>query len=288
MIQSPMLRRLMDRFLGIDARRQLPAFAKETFEAWFSRRPIASPSAPVGRVVLFHDTFMNFNHPEVGQATTRLLEASGYEVQLADRVCCGRPMISKGLAETARTHAAHNVRELLKWVEAGYTIVGCEPSCILTFRDEYRDLVEGDAVQKVADACLLLDEFIDRETREGRWRLQFGPSREKALLHTHCHQKALVGSSHLKNMLGAAYDLTEVDSGCCGMAGSFGYEKAHYDVSIDVGERRLLPAVRSAPDAVVITPGISCRQQIHDTTGRDALHPAEALVRAMDQMAAAR
>ncbi len=287
MIGSPTLRRLLERVLGIDARRQLPTFADETFEAWFLNRPgqSADRSAPVGRVVLFHDTFMNFNHPEVGRAATRVLETAGYEVRLANRVCCGRPMISKGLAETARSHAAHNVRELLAWVDEGYTIVGCEPSCILTFRDEYKDLLGGDPVQKVADACLLLDEFIDRETREGRWELKFGPSREKALLHTHCHQKALVGSAHLKSMLGAAYEVFEIDSGCCGMAGSFGYEKEHYDVSLEVGERRLLPALRNAPDAVVITPGVSCRQQIRDTIGRRALHPAEALVRAMDNTA---
>ena len=287
MIKSPTLRRFLERVLGIDARRQLPAFADETFEAWFRKRPVQTTtgSAPVGRVVLFHDTFMNFNHPEVGRATIQLLEAAGYEVQLADRVCCGRPMISKGLAETARSHAAHNVREFLGWVDAGYTIVGCEPSCILTFRDEYKDLLQGDSVQKVADACLLLDEFIDRETREGRWRLEFGPSREKALLHTHCHQKALVGSAHLIRMLGAAYEVSEVDSGCCGMAGSFGYEKEHYDLSLQVGQRRLLPAIQNVPDAVVITPGISCRQQIQDTTGRRALHPAEALVRALENSA---
>ncbi len=287
MIKSPTLRRILEQAVGIDARRQLPAFAEETFEAWFRKRPsrFTPGNAPTGHVILFHDTFMNFNHPDIGRATVRLLEAAGYEVQLADRVCCGRPMISKGLAETARAHAAHNVQEMVGWVDKGYTIVGCEPSCILTFRDEYPDLIEGDAVGKVADACLLLDEFIDRETRDGRWQLELGPSGEKALLHTHCHQKALIGSAPLKTMLSGAYELTEVDSGCCGMAGSFGYEKEHYDVSLQVGQRRLLPAVRNAPDAVVITPGISCRQQIQDTTGRRALHPAEALVRALDHTA---
>ncbi len=288
MMQNPTLRGLMDRFIGIDRRRKLPMFADETFEAWFRKRPPrrADNNTSTGKVVLFHDTFMNFNHPEIGKATTQLLEAAGYEVRLADRVCCGRPMISKGMAETARSYAAHNVEELLGWVEEGYTVVGCEPSCILTFRDEYTDLLEGEAVGKVGEACLLLDEFVDRETREGRWRLEFGAIRKKALLHTHCHQKALVGSTHLNKMLSAAYDVSEIDSGCCGMAGSFGYEKEHYDVSLQVGQRRLLPAVENDNDSVVITPGVSCRQQIFDTTGRQALHPAEALVAAMNESTA--
>ena len=287
-VRNPTFRGLMDRFIGIDQRRQLPMFADETFEAWFSKRPPrrADNNTSTGKVVLFHDTFMNFNHPEIGKAATQLLEAAGYEVRLADRVCCGRPMISKGMAETARSYASHNVEELLGWVEQGYTVVGCEPSCILTFRDEYADLLEGEAVGKVGKACLLLDEFIDRETREGRWRIQFGAIRKKALLHTHCHQKALVGSTHLHTMLSAAYDVSEIDSGCCGMAGSFGYEKEHYDVSLQVGQRRLLPAVENDNDSVVITPGVSCRQQIFDTTGRQALHPAEALVAAMNESTA--
>ena len=281
------VRVLMEQWLGIDRRRKLPDFASETFEVWFKNRPRSrmgeAPQNETGRVILFHDTFMNFNYPEIGRAATRLLEAAGYEVRLANRVCCGRPMISKGLAETARTHAAHNVSELRKWVDAGYSIVGCEPSCILTFRDEYNDLLKGSDVERVAKACFLLDEFIDRETKAGRWKLEFQPVRKKAILHTHCHQKALVGSASLKNMLREAYDVMEVDSGCCGMAGSFGYEKEHYELSMQVGQRRLLPTVQKETEAVIVAPGVSCRQQIRDATGREALHPAEALVEALSE-----
>ena len=283
-IQQPTIRRFMDRWIGIDERRTLPAFADETFEAWFKKRksrPGADEGEPVGRVILFHDTFLNYNHPEIGRAATELLETAGYEVRLADRVCCGRPMISKGLAEEARKNAGHNVRELHRWVEAGYSVVGCEPSCLLTFRDEYRDLLTGTQVEQVAESSFLLEEFIDRETKAGRWTLKYASSRKKALLHTHCHEKALIGSEYLKRILSPAYDVEEVDSGCCGMAGSFGYEKEHYDTSLAVGQRRLLPAIEKAHDSVVITPGVSCRQQIADTTNRQALHPAEALLEAL-------
>ena len=284
MVERPTIRRLMDRWLGIDERRTLPQFAEQTFEAWFKKRKKSLnrvPGEPVGKVILFHDTFLNTNHPEIGKAATELLETAGYEVRLADRVCCGRPMISKGLAETARQMAGHNVRELHRWVRAGYSVVGCEPSCLLTFRDEYRDLLTGPEVEQVADRSFLLEEFIDRETKANRWKLTYSDPRRKALLHTHCHEKALVGSAILKRVLAEAYEVDEIDSGCCGMAGSFGYEKEHYEISLAVGRRRLIPAVEKATDSVVITPGVSCRQQIEDMTGRRALHPAEALVSAM-------
>ena len=286
-IGNSQVRILMEQWLGIDRRRKLPDFASETFEGWFKNRPRSRMGEVLqngmGHVILFHDTFMNFNYPEIGRAATQLLEAAGYEVRLADRVCCGRPMISKGLAETARTHAAYNVSELRKWVDRGYSIVGCEPSCILTFRDEYNDLLRGSDVARVGKACFLLDEFIDRETKAGRWKLDFQPVRKRAILHTHCHQKALVGSASLKNMLREAYDVMEVDSGCCGMAGSFGYETEHYELSMQIGQRRLLPTVQKETEAVIVAPGVSCRQQIRDATGREALHPAEALVEALSE-----
>ena len=274
----------MDRWIGIDERRVLPKFANQTFETLFSRRQMSPKSVldeTIGKVILFHDTFLNYNHPEIGMAATFLLDAAGYEVRLADRVCCGRPMISKGLPEAARKNAVHNVRELHHWVTEGYSVVGCEPSCLLTFREEYRDLLTGDQVDQVAEASFLLEEFIDMEMKAGRWNLTYSQSKPKALLHTHCHEKALVGSATLKRVLAEAYEVEEIDSGCCGMAGSFGYEKEHYEISLAVGRRRLLPAVEKEAESVVITPGVSCRHQIQSMTGRRALHPAEALVSAL-------
>src|SRR6266850_1135110 len=285
-LTNPTIRRAIDRFVGIDARRKLPLFAPHTFESWFAKRnrsPIRDtrPQISNGKVVFFHDTFINYNYPDIGKATVQLLEAAGYEVRLAERKCCGRPMISKGLAEAARENADFNVRELYSFVKDGYSIVGCEPSCILTFRDEYPDLVKNPYATEVAKASFLLEEFIVKEKQAGRWKLEFKRQQAKALIHGHCHEKALIGSRYLKEALALAYPVEEIDSGCCGMAGSFGYEKEHYDVSIAIGRRRLFPAVEKNPEAIVVAPGISCRQQVEHATGRRPLHPAEALVKAL-------
>jgi Fe-S oxidoreductase len=281
MMARPLVRQALDKYLGIDKRRKLPPIAPQTFETWFRKRAKPVIGNPVGKVVLFHDTFIDFNYPEIGKATTTLLEAAGYQVELAERQCCGRPMISKGLPEQARANAAFNVGKLEQFVNAGYSIVGCEPSCILTFRDEYPDLLKGHGVDAVAKASFLLEEFIVREKKEGRWKLEFKKQSAKALIHGHCHEKALIGSRYLKETVALAYNVEEIDSGCCGMAGSFGFEKEHYDISMAIGQRRLFPAVEKQPDAIVVAPGVSCRQQMEHATGRKALHPAEALVLAL-------
>ena len=286
-LTNSVVRRMLDRFVGIDARRKLPQFAQQTFEAWFARRlpsstPNGKPRASDRKVVLFHDTFINYNYPDIGKAATQLLEAAGYDVRIVEqRKCCGRPMISKGLAEDARENAAFNVQQLHPFVQQGYCVIGCEPSCILTFRDEYPDLVKGQAAVDLGKASFLLEEFIVKEKQAGRWKLQFKPQQTKALIHGHCHEKALIGSRYLKEALALAYPVEEIDSGCCGMAGSFGYEKEHYDISIAIGRRRLFPAVENNPDSLVVAPGVSCRQQVEHATGRRPLHPAEALVKAL-------
>src|SRR5205823_3262727 len=285
-LSNSVVRRALDRFVGIDARRKLPSFASQTFESWFAKRDKSEirnrQSEIVGKVVLFHDTFINYNYPDIGKAATQLLEAAGYEVRLAEeRKCCGRPMISKGLAEEARANADFNIRQLHRFVKDGYSIVGCEPSCILTFRDEYPDLVKSQAATDLAKSSFLLEEFIVKEKQAGRWKLEFKRQQTKALIHGHCHEKALIGSRYLKEAIALAYPVEEIDSGCCGMAGSFGYEKEHYDISIAIGRRRLFPAVENNPNAIVVAPGISCRQQVEHATGRRPLHPAEALVLAL-------
>jgi Fe-S oxidoreductase len=280
-LNVPAVRMALDRFLGIDSRRRLPPIAEETFESWFRHRHRAGQKASNGKVVLFHDTFIDFNYPEIGKAATLLMEAAGYQVELAARRCCGRPMISKGLPEEARTNAAFNVQQLNAFVQNGFSIVGCEPSCILTFRDEYPDLIRDEAVDAVADASFLLEEFIVKEKQAGRWTLEFQRQPTMALIHAHCHEKALIGSRYLREAIAMAYPVEEVDSGCCGMAGSFGYEKEHYEVSMAIGGRRLFPAVENVPEAIVVAPGVSCRQQIEHATGRRVLHPAEALLHAL-------
>jgi Fe-S oxidoreductase len=281
MMSRPAVRKALDRYVGIDARRKMPPIAQQTFESWFRKRKNTERRTDNRNVVLFHDTFINFNYPDVGKAATLLMEAAGYHVEIAERQCCGRPMISKGLPEEARENARFNVGKLQPFVEAGFSIVGCEPSCVLTFRDEYPDLLKGHAVDDVAKASFLLEEFIVREKQSGRWKLEFTRKAEKALIHGHCHEKALIGSRYLKEAMALAYSVEEIDSGCCGMAGSFGFEKEHYDVSMAIGSRRLFPAVEKNKDAIIVAPGVSCRQQVEHATGRKVLHPAEALMLAL-------
>ena len=222
-------------------------------------------------------------------AATRWLEAAGYRVALADRRCCGRPMISKGMLGLAGEHARYNVARLVEPARRGVPIVGLEPSCLLTLRDEYPELVRTEDARVVAGQSFLLEEFVAREMNGGRrppipgGRAQGGRAPLRILLHGHCHQKALAGTAPTLAVLRAAgYQVTEVDAGCCGMAGSFGFETEHYELSIKIAERRLASAVRSAGDAVIVcAPGISCRQQIEHTTGRVAKHPAELLWEAL-------
>jgi Fe-S oxidoreductase len=229
--------------------------------------------------VLFHDTFMNYHEPQIGRAAVSVLEVLGFEVILARRTCCGRPMISKGMLDEARRIAAENVETLHPYVDQGVPIVGCEPSCVLSFRDEYLDLVPGDKSKDVARGSFLLEELL---LREGTSLPMLSPP-VRMVVHGHCHLKALVGAEPLVTLLKKlGGEVSLVDSGCCGMAGSFGYEKEHFDISLQMAERRLAPAAREAPEStLLVAPGTSCRHQIHDTTGRRAHHPAEVAARAL-------
>jgi FAD/FMN-containing dehydrogenase/Fe-S oxidoreductase len=277
MVSVPFNRWLLEKALGIDRRRPLPALAEQTFTDWFRQRP-ERPAAPRGEVVLFHDTFVTHNTPEIGHAAVQLLETAGYRVVLIDRKCCGRPLISKGMLGEARDHAAWNVERLYPYASRGVAIVGLEPSCLLTLRDEWVDLLRTDEARVVAEQSALLEQFLLRE-RERGLRLSFRPGARQALLHGHCHQKAIVGTAPTVSALTwAGFEVTEVDSGCCGMAGSFGFEREHYDISVALGKRRLAPAVKATPATTeVVAPGISCRQQIQHLAGRRAKHPAEVL-----------
>jgi FAD/FMN-containing dehydrogenase/Fe-S oxidoreductase len=269
---------LMEIVAGIDRRRPLPLFAGESFESWY-RGHQAEGDQSKGEVVLFHDTFNNFNTPSVAIAATRFLERSGYRVVLANKKCCGRPMISKGMLNQAKENSAWNVDQLAPYAEKETPIVGLEPSCLLTLRDEYPEFIRTGAAKKVAENSFLFEEFLMREQKQGRLSLSSSSTRKKAMLHGHCHQKALVGTAPTVAMLKAAgYEVSEVDSGCCGMAGSFGFEKEHYELSTKIGNRRLAPAVKAAgADVEIVASGISCRQQIEHLAGRRAKHPAELL-----------
>jgi len=273
----------LEKIAGIDRRRPLPSLAAETFDDWF-RRHTPPAAAPRGEVVLFNDTFVTYNVPEIARAAVEVLEVAGYRAVLVDRKCCGRPLISKGMLTQAREHAAWNVAQLAPYARRGVAIVGLEPSCLLTLRDETVDLLRTDDARAVARQSLLFEEFLVRERGRGL-ALKFGANGRKALLHGHCHQKALVGTAPTVAALRwAGFEVSEVDSGCCGMAGSFGFEREHYDVSVALGNRRLAPAVKAAPaETEIVAPGISCRQQIQHLAGRRAKHPAEVLREALSR-----
>ena len=273
----------LEKIAGIDRRRPLPSLAAETFDDWF-RRHTPPAAAPRGEVVLFNDTFVTYNVPEIARAAVEVLESAGYRAVLVDRKCCGRPLISKGMLTQAREHAAWNVAQLAPYARRGVAIVGLEPSCLLTLRDETVDLLRTDDARAVARQSLLFEEFLVRERGRGL-ALKFGANGRKALLHGHCHQKALVGTAPTVAALRwAGFEVSEVDSGCCGMAGSFGFEREHYDVSVALGNRRLAPAVKAAPaETEIVAPGISCRQQIQHLAGRRAKHPAEVLREALSR-----
>jgi FAD/FMN-containing dehydrogenase/Fe-S oxidoreductase len=259
---------------GIDPRRSLPRVARQTFSRHFPSLPQGAGPA---EVALFNDTWNEYQRPEIGVGAVRLFAAAGARVHLPKVVCCGRPMLSEGLVDAARENARRNLDLLFPLVESGVPLVGLEPSCILTIRDDYRKLLPGDErVERLASATRLFEEaLLELE--------QVPPLHEGSpvLLHGHCHQKALVGTGPTEKALSLASgaDVEVVDSGCCGMAGLFGYERDHYEVSMTMGERRLFPAVRGNEDRVVVAPGTSCREQISDGTGRHALHPAEYLAR---------
>jgi FAD/FMN-containing dehydrogenase/Fe-S oxidoreductase len=279
---------MLEKLVGIDRRRSLPPFARQTFERWFRRHTSTVAAAPKQKVILFHDTFMNYNYPEIGQAAVAVLERAGYEVMLVGKRCCGRPMISKGMLEEARAHAIYNVNLLAPYAEQGIPIIGCEPSCILTLRDEYPDLVSDKRVETVAAHSFMIEEFLASRHSRGELQLAFKDVKRKLLLHGHCHQKALIGTgpSLAVLRLPPGFEVEEVDSGCCGMAGSFGFEQEHYELSQAIGSRRLFPAVQAKRQATnddfdVVVAGVSCRQQVEHFTGKRPKHLVEVLAEAL-------
>ena len=282
-VTTPGLAGLVKRFLGFAPRRSLPRLHGTTLSAWHRRRPGRGP-APLGRVHLFCDEFTDLLDVPVGIAAIELLEALGWEVVIPRHVDSGRAQISKGLLREARNLAERNVELLDPVVTDDAPLVGIEPSAILGFRDEYPDLVReplAPAARRLASRALLIDEFLAREAAAGRiGAASFTDAPHTVKLHGHCHQKALasVECSAAILRLPRNYAVEVIPSGCCGMAGSFGYEREHFDVSMRIGELVLFPAVRTAAtDAIIAAPGTSCRHQIADGTGRTALHPVQVL-----------
>jgi Fe-S oxidoreductase len=276
-LKNPSFKWLLERVAGIDRRRTLPTFAFDNLRRWFKKHQPDPRAGTRGVVVLMDDCFTTYNNPQVGRAAVQVLEAGGYRVELAGLACCGRPAISKGLLALGRSLAKENVARLVGHARNGTPILGCEPSCLLTLVDEYRDFRLGPDAELVASVAKLVDSFVaDRSSMPD---LPLKAASEKVLLHGHCQQKALVGTAGtvaaLRRIEGL--EVKELDSGCCGMAGSFGYELGHYEVSSALAERVLLPAARAEPTSRLVAPGFSCRSQVHGLAGIDALHPIEVI-----------
>ena len=276
-------RLLAERWLGISAARPLPRFQRQDLRSWFRRRPARTTPASQGELIFLADSFTTFTEPSVGSAAIELLELAGWQVRFEGTGCCGRACLSKGLVDQARWMAAGMVDRLGEAAARGVPIVGVEPSCLLTLRDEYLALLPDDPrAQAVAAATRLPEELLVEAIASGRLILpqDNALSGRRILFHGHCHQKALAGTSAttalLRSIPGA--EVIEVDAGCCGMAGSFGFEAEHYELSMSIGELRLFPAIRAeALETIIAATGVSCRQQIEHGTGRPARHPLEVI-----------
>ena len=272
-------RQLMERWLGISAARPLPRFQRQDLRSWNRRRPDQPRSVSQGELIFLADSFTTFTEPAVGRSAIELLELAGWRVRFESAGCCGRASLSKGLVDQARRMAAGLVDRLGEAAARGVPIVGVEPSCLLTLRDEYLALLpDHPRAQAVAAATRLPEELLVEAIAAGRLVLPQDNRGRRILFHGHCHQKALAGTAAtmalLRSIPGA--DVTEVDAGCCGMAGSFGFEAEHYELSMSIGELRLFPAVRAqAAETIIAATGVSCRQQIAHGTGRPARHPLE-------------
>lgn len=270
---------------GFASKRSIPLLYKITLHRWIRKNLTKlNPANPVGRVCIFVDEFTDYNDTEIGISAIKLLTALGYKVETAKHKESARTFLSKGLIRTARKKVRENIDLLSHLIGEDLPLIGIEPSAILGFRDEYPELARADqklASGKIAANSYLLDEFILKEFKAGRiTREQFTDENRSVLVHAHCQQKSIASSASTVDALSIPvnYSVREIPSGCCGMAGSFGYEKEHYDLSNKIGELVLFPEVRNASgDTIISAPGTSCRHHIKDGTGKHALHPAEVL-----------
>jgi Fe-S oxidoreductase len=284
---SPLLRWLLERLAGISAQRALPQWRRDVF------RPAAEVVGPAdGReVVLFADTFNRAYERENLDAALRVLVEGGYRVHIpkpadsARPLCCGRTFLSAGLVDHARNELDRLVETYAPFASRGVPIIGLEPSCLLTLRDELLSLRSDDIAKSISAHALLFEEFLVREAKAGRLQLPLGPIASKVLVHGHCHQKSFGAFKPVEQVLRLVPDLAVeiIESSCCGMAGAFGYGADTFQASMDMAELSLLPAVRSADDAtLVVADGTSCRHQIKDGAERTALHVARVLAMSLD------
>jgi Fe-S oxidoreductase len=276
---------IAEKVIGVDRRRDMPTFVRPTLEQWFRKR--RSRHISDKKVVLFSDTFTNYSEPSIGKAAVELLEACGFEVLLPEKRCCGRPLISEGMLDRAIENASYNINTLRVYADEGIPIIGCEPSCTSAITDDYVELIGTPDAKRVAEATYSFEEFFARLVEEDELPLEFSAEPRDILLHGHCHQRALVGIQPTVKMLSlpTEHKVTVIDSSCCGMAGAFGYEKAHYELSMKIGELRLFEAVREKPPGsfTLSAAGFSCRHQLEHGTGVQPKHPVEVLRESITQ-----
>ncbi|MBC8321201.1 MAG: FAD-binding protein [Bacteroidetes bacterium] len=284
--QNSIISKITTKFIGFTSKRKFPLLSKITLDSWFinAKKDLSKKSFPNGRVHLFNDEFTRFNDADIGIKAILLLTKLGYEVVIPKHVESARTYLSKGLVKKAKTIANRNIILLKSIISKQSPLVGIEPSTILTFRDEYIDLACLELIndaEVLAGNSFMIEEFLEREIKAGKiTKEQFTDKKKHIKFHGHCHQKSLSGTSSTLFVLNfpCNYTAEEIPSGCCGMAGSFGFENEHYEMSMKVGELVLFPAVRECnTNTIIAAPGTSCRQQIKDGTARDALHPVEIL-----------
>ncbi len=289
--RNPLVARIGERLFGISSAIDLP----EPVAVPFEQRPVQQQTTDetVGEVALMLDTFSNRFAPEHVEAAKAVLEHAGYRVFAVQAeaeesaLCCGRTQLAHGLVDDAKANARRMVDALLPHVEAGRTVIGLEPACLLAVRDDYRFLGLGEAAEQVANASLLFEEFIARESMAGRFKVEFephapaSPPESPILIHGHCHQKAVGAMKSMRRVLklipGLKFEI--IDATCCGMAGSFGVEREHVEIGRDMAEAGLLPALREKPESEIIANGFSCRHQISACEQRGSSHIALLLAR---------
>jgi Fe-S oxidoreductase len=286
----PGLAALSEKLLGLSARRSLPRWRSDTFLV----RPgtVLGGGNINGEVALLVDTFNNYFEPDNARAALAVLRAAGYLVHLpraagdARPLCCGRTFLAAGLVDEAKAEAERTLRALKPFIERGVPVIGLEPSCLLGLRDEFISMLPGRDSARLASQAVLFEEFLAREAGAGRLKLKLKAlSQKKALVHGHCHQKAFDVMPAVQKTLRLVpqLEVEAIESSCCGMAGSFGYEAEHFDVSMKMAEASLLPKVRAADSAtLIVAGGTSCRHQIHDGAQRGALHVARVLQQALN------
>tara|TARA_B100000579_G_scaffold86857_1_gene68029 strand:+ start:20206 stop:23118 length:2913 start_codon:yes stop_codon:yes gene_type:complete len=281
----PFAKILTEKIIGIHKNRSMPEISTYTFESWFKKR-VPNTTKSRGKILFFHDTHINFIHPEVGKSAVKILEAAGYEVEITNRKCCGRTMISKGLLDDAKKNVDYNTNLLYEYVKKGIKIVGVEASCVSSMQDEFPDLADDkEKARKISENTFTVQDLLMQIQDDNFQQISWNSSNKDLLLFVHCHERALNGTSNSLESLNLPqkFNAKLIDAGCCGMAGSFGMEKEHYEISKKMAEDRLLPTINnSSENEEIIVTGISCHDQIKDLSNKNPKYLVEVLAEAID------